>query len=89
MSLRRLVEDIRLLVYNHGERYLDVKALLAHRQKLREAEATTTANVGSFMVPLGGHVVRDSSGAGDVQAGPLLRPPGYSPGRRRRRRRKS
>lgn len=98
MSLRRIVEELRLLVYNHGEKYLDVAALLAHRQKLREAGAgtagaTTTANVGAFMVPLGGRVVRDASGAGDIQGGKLLRPPAYTPplqasGKLRRRKRR-
>jgi hypothetical protein len=91
-TLRRIVEELRLLVYNHGEKYLDVTALLAHQQKLREAGAgtagaTTTANVGSFMVPLGRKVrrrkmvgrdrVEGKDPIGSRKVSRLKLPPGY------------
>ena len=94
MSLRRHIEELRLLVSTPGERYLDVKALLAHRRKIREDGVTTSANVGAFAVPLGGRIVRDpKTGAGDIQGAKLLRPPAYTPpvtasGRQRRLKRK-
>ena len=55
------------------EQTLDVVSLEERKRRIREAMGATvspgmtTANVGSFAVPIGGKVVRDKKGFGDVK----------------------
>jgi len=95
-DLRKLIEGLRLLVATSGAETLDVAALLDKRErdrKLGEDGAgtpgvTTTANVGAFMVPLGGRISRpDPNGPAEIVPGYLLRAPDIT-GKKIRRRKK-
>lgn len=69
--IRPLVRALRDLLPQEGEVGVEA-ALEARIGRLREM--TTTANVGGFMVPLGGKIVRDpKTGAGDIQGDYPLR----------------
>ncbi len=71
MAIRPLVHALRELCPTDQGGTLDVEALEARKQRLREM--TTTANVGGFAVPLGAKIVRGADGAGDIQGNLKIR----------------
>jgi hypothetical protein len=83
MAIKPLVQALRELCPSEQGGELDVEALEARKQRLREM--TTTANVGAFAVPLGAKIVRNAkTGAGDIQGNYPLRASGTGKKKRKK-----